>query len=169
MAARPSERCLRWRSRLTIGQPLCNCPKVLNLRWSACCQAQPFMKQIQKDELYENLGQFLKNKGVELKEGPYTKGIHAGCSMLADAINLSQAGLERARTEIEQKMDRVRQVIHEKTAPKAPPIVPTPAAQAANSAAGTSQTAAAHSPKGGSARRKHRGKTQSHRSRKSHK
>ncbi len=96
------------------------------------------MKRIQKDELYENLNQFLKGKGVELKEGPYTKGIHAGCSMLADAINLSQAGLARAKSEIELKMDRVRQVIHEKTAPKAPPIVPTSSSQPkAASAAGT--------------------------------
>src|SRR5437763_9237282 len=78
------------------------------------------MKQIQKEELYENLSQFLKEKGVELKESPYTKGIHAGCSMLADAINLSQAGLERARAGLERGMDQVRQVIHEKTAPKPP-------------------------------------------------
>jgi len=128
------------------------------------------MKHIQKDELYENLTQFLKGKGVQLTEGPYTKGIHAGCSMLADAVNLSQAGLERARTEIERKMDRVRQVIHEKTAPKAPPVAPTPAAKTANSTStrGTA-TAAAHSPKDGPARRKHRGKTQPRGSRKSRK
>ena|SRR5436190_7907375 len=78
------------------------------------------MKHIRKDELYENLGKFLKGKGVELKEGPYTKGVHAGCSMLADAINMSQNGLERAKTEIERRMDQVRQAIHEKTAPKPP-------------------------------------------------
>jgi hypothetical protein len=78
------------------------------------------MKQIQKDELYDHLSEFLKAKGIELKEGPYTKGIHAGCSMLADAINLSQAGLERARVGFERGMDQMRQVIHEKTAPKRP-------------------------------------------------
>jgi hypothetical protein len=75
------------------------------------------MKPIRKDELYENISQFLKDRGVELKEGSYTKSIHAGCSLLADAINLSQAGLERAKTEIEKQFDTVRQVIHEKTAP----------------------------------------------------
>src|SRR5256885_15238330 len=90
--------------------------------------AQLFMKHIQKDELYENLSDFLKGKGVDLKEGPYTKGIHAGCSMLADAINLSQAGIERARTEIGRKVEQVRQVIHEKTDPKAPTVVSTRAA-----------------------------------------
>src|SRR6266566_8094772 len=79
---------------------------------------EPIMKQIQKDELYEHLGQFLKDKGIELTEGSYTKGIHAGCSLLADAINLSQAGLERAKAGLDKKLDQVRQVIHEKTAPK---------------------------------------------------
>jgi hypothetical protein len=76
------------------------------------------MKPIQKDELYENLGEFLKGKGIELKEGAYTKGIHAGCSLLADAINLSQTGFERAKAELDKKLSQVRQVIHEKTAPK---------------------------------------------------
>jgi hypothetical protein len=76
--------------------------------------------KIQKDELYAHLGEFLKSKGIELKEGSYTKGIHAGCSLLADAINLSQAGIERAKAGLDKKFDQVRQVIHEKTAPKAP-------------------------------------------------
>ena len=83
------------------------------------------MNPIQKDELYENISQFLKTKGIELKEGSYTKGIHAGCSLLADAINLSQTGIERAKTGLEKKLDQVRQVIHEKTAPK-PPIYAAP-------------------------------------------
>jgi len=76
------------------------------------------MKPIEKDELYENLRQFLKGKGLELTEGSYSKGIHAGCSLLADAINLSQAGIERAKNEIGKKVNQVRQVIHEKTAPR---------------------------------------------------
>ena len=75
------------------------------------------MKPIQKDELYANLSEFLKGKGIELKEGAYTKGIHAGCSLLADAINLSQTGFERAKSGLERRVDQVRQVIHEKTAP----------------------------------------------------
>lgn len=82
------------------------------------------MNPIQKDELYENISQFLRTKGIDLKEGSYTKGIHAGCSLLADAINLSQTGIERAKTGIEKKLDQVRQVIHEKTAPK-PPVSAT--------------------------------------------
>src|SRR5262245_36343382 len=81
------------------------------------------MKPIEKDELYENLSQFLKGKGIELKEGSYSKGIHAGCSFLADAINLSQAGIERAKAGIDKGLEQVRQAIHEKTAPK-PPVNP---------------------------------------------
>jgi len=92
------------------------------------------MNPIRKDELYENISQFLQTKGIELKEGSYTKGIHAGCSLLADAINLSQTGIERAKSGIEKRLDQVRQVIHEKTAPKSPfsATPPPPSAQAPN-------------------------------------
>jgi hypothetical protein len=76
------------------------------------------MKTIKKDELYRHVGRFLKNKGIELTEGSYTKGIHAGCSMLADAINLSQNGIQRAKAGLDRNLEKVRQVIHAKTAPK---------------------------------------------------
>lgn len=76
------------------------------------------MRQINKDELYDNLREFLKVKGVNLQDGSYTRGIQAGCSFLADAINLSQAGLNRAKTEIERQLDNARKIIHEKTSPK---------------------------------------------------
>jgi hypothetical protein len=75
------------------------------------------MKPIEKDELFEHVSGFLKNRGVEMKEGSYTKGIQTGCGLLSDAINLSQSGFERARVEIEKKLDQMRQVIHESTAP----------------------------------------------------
>lgn len=100
------------------------------------------MNPIQKDELYENISQFLKNKGIELKEGNYTKGIHAGCSLLADAINLSQTGIERAKAGIEKSLDQMRQVIHEKTAPK-PPVSsapPPPRADGRQASAGPKRT-----------------------------
>ena len=77
------------------------------------------MKPIDKDELYEHLSGFLKGKGVELKEGAYTNGIQKGCTLLAEAINLSQKGISRAKDEVDKKLDAMRQVIHEKTAPKA--------------------------------------------------
>jgi len=107
---------------------------------------QMAMKPIQKQELYKHLSQFLKNKGVELKEGSYTRGIHAGCSLLADAINLSQAGLERAKAGLDKKVSQVRQVIHEKTAPKSPspsPPPPKPGATRNGKAKATAPKAAA--------------------------
>jgi hypothetical protein len=76
------------------------------------------MKPIQKDELYEHLSQFLKAKGVEMKDGSYPKAIQKGCSILADAINLSQKGITKAKVQIDKNLDRMRQAIHEKTAPK---------------------------------------------------
>ncbi len=79
------------------------------------------MKTIKKEELYDHLSGFLKAKGIELKDGSYPRGIQAGCSLLADVINLSQQGISRAKTEIDKNLERVRQVIHEKTARKAPP------------------------------------------------
>jgi hypothetical protein len=89
------------------------------------------MKQIKKDELYRHIGRFLKSKGIELTNGSYANGIHAGCSLLADAINLSQAGIERAKVGFDRKVTAVRQVIHQKTAPKpgastgTPPVIMT--------------------------------------------
>jgi hypothetical protein len=79
------------------------------------------MKPIQKDELYDHLCKFLKAKGVEMKDGSYPKAVQKGCSFLADAINLSQKGIAGAKVRIDQNLDRMRQVIHEKTAPKAAP------------------------------------------------
>src|ERR1051325_952724 len=101
------------------------------------------MKQIHKDEIYNHLSQFLKGKGVDLKEGPYTRGIHAGCSMLADAINLSQVGLHRAKTQIGRGVDQMRQAIHEKTAPRSPrqaeAATPRPAASSKSNKSGATR------------------------------
>lgn len=76
------------------------------------------MKKIQKDELFENVKQFLSIKGIQLTEGPYSQTVHRSCRILADVINLGQQGIERAKTGIDQKLDQVRDVIHQKTAPR---------------------------------------------------
>lgn len=113
------------------------------------------MKPINKDELYEHLGGFLKSKGIELKDGSYAKRIQQGCSVLSDVINLGQSGIEKAKVGTEKKLDQLRQVIHEKTAPKTPapapqPATPPPAAKPApckaKSAPKTAATAAARKP-----------------------
>jgi hypothetical protein len=76
------------------------------------------MKQIDKDELFDNLHSFLKSKGVELREGSYQNGVKNACSLLADAVNLGQHGLERAKTEMDKRLDQMRQYVHEQTAPR---------------------------------------------------
>ena len=85
------------------------------------------MKPLEQDELYQHLSGFLKNKGVELKEGSYSRAIQKSCGLLVEAINLGQKGFGRAKVEIDKKLDQMRQVIHEKTAPKPSPK-PGPAA-----------------------------------------
>ena len=104
------------------------------------------MKPIQKDELYEHLSQFLKAKGVEMKDGSYPKAVQKGCSILADAINLSQKGITQAKGQIDKNLDRMRQVIHEKTAPKSaakPGGSPKSKAQSPKPKAGRSKPKAA--------------------------
>jgi hypothetical protein len=84
------------------------------------------MRSLEKDELYQNLSGFLKGKGIELKEGSYAHRIQSGCTLLSGAINLSRTGYERAKEQVGTRLDQVRQVIHEKTAPR--PTAPKPTA-----------------------------------------
>lgn len=92
------------------------------------------MKTIEQEELYKHLSGFLKTKGIELKAGSYAQGIQKSCNLLSDAINLGHAGFERAKVKIDEKLEQMRQVIHEKTAPR-PPVNPPPGATAAAPAA----------------------------------
>ncbi len=84
------------------------------------------MKKIQRNEIYRNLTGFLAGKGVELKDGSYAETLAKGCQMLTDVINLSQQGIDQARQGIDQKLDKLRRIVHDKTAPK-PPAKPAPA------------------------------------------
>lgn len=85
------------------------------------------MKKIDRDELFSHVSEFLKVKGVELQEGSYTRTIQKGCQVLADTINLSQQAMERAKAEIDKRVEQARQAIHEKTAPRKPPMQADPA------------------------------------------
>jgi hypothetical protein len=111
------------------------------------------MKPINKDELFEHLGEFLQKKGIEFKDGSYTENIRKGVGLLANTINLGQKGVQAAKEQLDAGLDKVRQVIHEKTAPKggpapaAPPPPPPPAAKKA----GPSRP---KSPAGGKARKR---------------
>ena len=91
------------------------------------------MKKIRENELYENMNRFLKAKGIELTAGSYARVVQRGCSLLTDAINLGQRGIRTVGTEVNEKVEQMRQCIHEATAPKgqaaAPTAKPPPVAQ----------------------------------------
>jgi hypothetical protein len=110
---------------------------------------ETIMKTIEKKELYEHLGAFLKAKGIELTDGSYAQGIEKACGFLADAVNLGQLGFERAKAGLDRKLDQVRQTIHEKTAPKAPP----PQAPAAAAPTGNAAARKTRAPNSGAPRR----------------
>merc|ERR1711991_187893 len=76
------------------------------------------MKQIKRDDLYRHLDLFLKDRGVELKKGStLSKRLREGCVVLTDTINKTQSAIDRAKKEVDGKIDKVRGIIHEKTAP----------------------------------------------------
>ena len=79
------------------------------------------MIKINKDELFRYFNGFLKSRGIELQEGTYAQGVQKGCELLADTDNLSQEAWEQARAEMERRLNEMRQVIHERTAPKPAP------------------------------------------------
>ena len=84
------------------------------------------MKTIQQDDLYQNLNDFLKSKGVNLTEGTYSERIRKSCGLLTDVINATQNTVSRAKSEVDKKLDQLRQSIHEATAPNPPPSASTP-------------------------------------------
>ena len=99
------------------------------------------MNQLNKDEMFGNLQNFLKSKGITMQEGTYTQRIRKGCGLLTDSINLSQRAFVRAKGAVDKKLERLRQVIHEQTAPKPPPA-PAPAGAAAKNSGAEKRTSA---------------------------
>jgi hypothetical protein len=83
------------------------------------------MNTIKKDELFSHLDGFLKSKGIELKEGSYASHIKQGCNLLADAINATQETVSQTHVEVNRALDKLRQTIHESTAPPPPPKTQT--------------------------------------------
>ena len=78
------------------------------------------MNKVEKEEMFGHVRAFLKSKGIELQEGSYAQRIRQGCGILTDTINLSQEALGKTKAAVGKGLDQVRQVIHEKTAPKPP-------------------------------------------------
>ena len=79
------------------------------------------MKTIKRDELFRNLGGFLKSKGIELNDGSYTARIQQGCNLLSDAINATQKTVSKTKVKVDHALEQLRQTIHESTAPPPPP------------------------------------------------
>jgi hypothetical protein len=100
------------------------------------------MKQIEQNEIFQNLSTFLKSRGIELTEGSYSHGLRKSCSLLTKAINVGQESIEKAKVELDKTCNHLRQVVHEKTAPKPPPITAQP-----KTTAGESKTRTAAPPK----------------------
>jgi len=78
------------------------------------------MSQLNKDEMFGNLKEFLKSKGITMQEGSYTRRIRKGCGILSDSINLSQRAFSRAKSAVDTKLEQLREVIRKQTAPKPP-------------------------------------------------
>jgi hypothetical protein len=87
------------------------------------------MKKIKRNELFRSVSAFLAGKGIELKDGSLTGRIRQGCDLLTETVNLAQGGLAKAKAEVGAKVDQIRQVVHEKTAPKTPSPAPASAAK----------------------------------------
>jgi hypothetical protein len=113
------------------------------------------MKTIKKDELFHNLGGFLKSKGIELNDGTYTTRIQQSCNLLSDAINATQKTVKQTKVHVDSALDNLRQTIHEHTAPQ-PPRTASAGPSNKSSTAGSkpsAKPAAKPSPKSAKARR----------------
>lgn len=103
------------------------------------------MKTIKHNELYEHVTEFLRSRGIELKDGTFTRGIRRGCTLLTDTVNTAQQGIHKAKNQVETKVNEVRQAIHRKTAPrgaaKSAGRKPKPATSASASAAAKARAA----------------------------
>ena len=94
------------------------------------------MSEINKEEMFGNLKNFLKAKGIEIQEGSYAEGIRKGCEILTDTVNMSQRAFERAKVVVDKGLDQARQTVHEYTAPKPEAA----SAKAASSTTGQTRT-----------------------------
>ena len=77
------------------------------------------MKKLKKDDIFKHLDQFLKDRGIEvIDEGPLGNRLKTGCRILTEAIVQTQSRLDKARDGMDEGLDKMRAIIHEKTAPR---------------------------------------------------
>lgn len=82
------------------------------------------MKTIKKDEIYKSLNGFLKSKGIKLSSGTYSKAVRKACGFLTDAVNVAQEGVHKTKIKVDTNLDKLRQTVHDATAPKPPILKP---------------------------------------------
>ncbi len=77
------------------------------------------MKKLRQNDLYKHIDAFLKDRGIEIRDSaPLGSRLKQGCSLLTDTINHAQSSLESAKSHMDNRIDRMRSAIHEKTAPR---------------------------------------------------
>jgi hypothetical protein len=77
------------------------------------------MKKLRQNDLFNHIDQFLKDKGIEIREAaPLGSRLKTGCQLLTETINNAQGALGKARDHMDDHLDKMRNIIHEKTAPK---------------------------------------------------
>jgi hypothetical protein len=105
------------------------------------------MNTVNKDELYQNLSNFLKIKGIELKEGTYALRLQQGCNVLAEIVNTTQHTVGTAKAKVDIALDQLRETIHQATAPKPPRAAPAASAPPPSNPAAAAPPAKTTRPK----------------------
>jgi len=72
-------------------------------------------KKLNKDALYHQLSDFLKGQGLPLSAGSMNNALKKSCEILTDAFNVTRNSLDRAKSQMEDTLDTVRNTIHEQT------------------------------------------------------
>jgi len=112
------------------------------------------MNKIDHEELFGNVKNFLKSKGIDLQEGTYTQRLRKGCGILADSINMSHKAWTNAKTTVDEQLGKLRQTIHKQTAPKPPRSQTAPPPQSGSTKSGTAPKSSAKKTARPSAKRR---------------
>ena len=79
------------------------------------------MKKLRQNDLFKHIDKFLKDQGIEIREAaPLGSRLKTSCQILTDTINHAQGTLGKARDHMDDHLDKMRNIIHEKTAPRKP-------------------------------------------------
>ena len=86
------------------------------------------MKNIDHNDLFRHVSGYLESKGVQLQDGDYARRLREGCRVLAGIANRTQSTVDTVRIKVDDGVDRLRQFVHEKTAPRPASSAGAPAA-----------------------------------------